>query len=213
MTSGSGAKGSADGTPSSTAGEAYARRLETLGSRGLKRYIDVQRPYRWNLRRLELGRVLDVGCGTGRNLAHLPVGSIGVDHNPHSVVSARDHGLEAYTVDEFDACGFEPASFDSMLVAHVLEHMSEAAGRDLLRHYLPFVRPAGRVVVICPQERGYKSDATHERWVDFAMIEQLAGDVGLAVERAWSFPFPRVVGKVFAYNEFVMTLRAYGTTK
>lgn len=195
-------------TPSaSTAGEAYARRLETLGSRGIKRYVDVQRPYRWNLRRLDLGRVLDVGCGTGRNLSHLPPGSVGVDHNPHSISSARDRGLDAYTTAEFDAANFPPGSFDSMLVAHVLEHMSEAAGRELFDHYLPFVCDGGRVVVICPQERGYKSDPTHERWVDFSAIRQLAEQVGLAVERSWSFPFPRPIGRMFPYNEFVALLR------
>ena len=32
-----------------------------------------------------LGRTLDVGCGIGRNLAALPPGSLGVDHNPTSI--------------------------------------------------------------------------------------------------------------------------------
>lgn len=194
------------GAPS-TAGEDYAQRLSTLGTRGLKRFVDVQRPYRWNLRRLELGRVLDVGCGTGRNLSHLPEGSVGVDHNPHSVAVARSQGLTAHTIESFEEAGFEPASFDSMLVAHVLEHVEEDSARSMLTQYLPYVRGDGRVVIICPQERGYRSDATHVRWLDFDVIEKLAADVGLRVERQWSFPFPRAVGRVFAYNEFVVVLR------
>jgi hypothetical protein len=33
---------------------------------------------------------------------------------------------------------------------------------------------------------------------------------GLTVERAYSFPFPRMAGKVFTYNEFVMVGRLPG---
>jgi SAM-dependent methyltransferase len=47
-------------------------------------------PYRWNLHRLLGGRrVLDAGCGIGRNLVGLEAGSVGVDHNPHSVEHCR----------------------------------------------------------------------------------------------------------------------------
>ena len=50
-----------------------------------KKALNVQAPYRWNLRRQRLGRTLDVGCGIGRNLETLDPGSVGVDHNEHSV--------------------------------------------------------------------------------------------------------------------------------
>ena len=46
-------------------------RLETL-----RRMLPTQAPYRWNLRRLRLGRVLDVGCGVGRNLRNCAPGSV-----------------------------------------------------------------------------------------------------------------------------------------
>jgi hypothetical protein len=111
----------------------------------------------------------------------------------------------------FDAADFEHGSFDSMLVAHVLEHMDESSGRGLLEHYAPYVRAKGRVVVICPQERGYKTDRTHVRWIDFQAIDDLASETGMQVERRWSFPFPRPVGRFFPYNEFVATLRVSGS--
>jgi len=190
---------------SDTSGDAYTRRLAGLESAWWKRLVDVQRPYRWNLRRLDLGRTLDVGCGLGRNLAALAPGSIGVDHNPTSVAVARSRGLRAITADDAGASDvLEPGAFDSLLVAHVIEHMDAEAGRRLVETYLPCVRPGGSVVFICPQERGYASDSTHVRFVDFDGLAELADSVGLRVDRRYSFPFPRVVGRIFPYNEFVV---------
>ena len=87
-----------------TAGRDYAERLVRLRSVWWKQLIDVQAPYRWNIRRLKPGRTLDVGCGIGRNLRHLFPQAIGVDHNADSVAVARASGLSAYTVAEFADC-------------------------------------------------------------------------------------------------------------
>lgn len=184
-----------------TRGQQYTDRL--VGQEhGWKRVLDVQRPYRWNLARLTLGRCLDVGCGIGRNLAGLPDGSVGVDHNAASVGVCRSRGLEAYTADEFLGQA-RLGSFDSMLVAHVLEHVDEDVGDALFDSYLPFVRPGGRIVVITPQERGFASDATHTRWVGFEEVRHHFDRAGVSVDRQYSFPLPRRGGRVFYANEFV----------
>lgn len=181
----------------------YAARLERLESVWWKRLLDVQRPYRWNIRRLNLGRTLDVGCGIGRNLGHLGGNGVGVDHNATSVELCRERGLTAYTIDEFFASSESaPGSFDSMLVAHVVEHMEEGAAVEVVKSYLDCVKPGGKVVFITPQERGYASDATHVRFVGFPEQRQLAATLGLTVERQFSFPLPRFAGKLFTYNEF-----------
>jgi len=67
----------------------YADRLVALEHVWWKRLLNVQAPYQWNLRRRKLGRTLEIGCGVGRNLATLPPGSVGVDHNETSVEVAR----------------------------------------------------------------------------------------------------------------------------
>ncbi|WP_030840380.1 class I SAM-dependent methyltransferase [Streptomyces sp. NRRL F-4474] len=194
-------------TPStpSTATSDYTRRLARLERSGLKRLLPTQAPYRWHLRRLRLGRVLDVGCGLGRNLANCGPDSVGVDHNPHSVRTCRERGLNAYTPDglaEAPDCG--PGSFDSLLLAHVLEHVEEGTAAMLLERYLPLVRPGGSAVMITPQEVGFRSDATHIRWVGFEELRRHAAKAGVAVRRTYSFPFPRPAGRVFPYNEFVL---------
>ncbi|MFN2608171.1 MAG: class I SAM-dependent methyltransferase [Acidimicrobiales bacterium] len=194
--------------PADTRTGAYTRRLASLEGARWKQVLDVQRPYRWNLRRLHLGRTLDVGCGLGRNLAALAPGSVGVDHNPESVALARSRGLAAMIPEELEASGAPGADpFDSLLFAHVIEHMDEPAGRRLVATYLRWLRPGGTVAFICPQERGYASDETHVRFVDLADLARLAADVGLEAVRRYSFPLPRLAGRLFTYNEFVLLAR------
>jgi 2-polyprenyl-3-methyl-5-hydroxy-6-metoxy-1,4-benzoquinol methylase len=191
-----------------TEAPAYTARLQSLADARWKRLLDVQAPYRWNVRRLDLGRTLDVGCGLGRNLAHLGGAGVGVDHNAASVAVARERGLEAYTSEEFLAGPHaREGAFDSLLAAHVVEHMSEEDAVGLLRTYLPFVRKGGKVVLITPQEKGYATDATHVRFCGFAEVAALCETLGLTVARQYSFPFPRPAGRVFPYNEFVTLAR------
>ena len=189
----------------STSGHTYAERLKRLEGARWRQALNVQAPYRWNIRRLGLGHTLDIGCGLGRNLAHLGGDGVGVDHNAESIAVARSKGLQAYTSEEFAATDLaKPASFDSLLLAHVVEHMSFADAVALVNIYLPYVRPGGSVCFITPQERGYATDATHVRFVDFEKLTELAAALGLTVGRHYSFPFPRAAGKVFPYNEFVL---------
>lgn len=186
-----------------TESEDYANRLVRLEGSWWKRLLPVQAPYRWNLRRYHLGRTLDVGCGVGRNLATLDRGSVGVDHNATSVRVACERGHTALTVEEFEASDLaRPGGFDALLLAHVIEHLSPVAGRELMTAYLPYLRPGGRVLLICPQERGYASDPTHETFTTGEDLVTLARDVGLVAERWRSFPLPRRAGTAFVYNEF-----------
>ena len=121
----------------------YAVRLATLESKGWKKLFDVQAPYRRNLRKLNLGRTLDVGCGLGRNLINLENG-VGVDHNSEAVKIARNRGLTAYSTGEWEDSGAAiPESFDSILLAHVLEHVSQQDSDEIISSYLPYLRKKG----------------------------------------------------------------------
>jgi SAM-dependent methyltransferase len=196
------------GAGSATAGADYAQRLLRLEFANWKQRVDVQAPYRWNVRRLNLGRVLDIGCGIGRNLAHLDGNGVGVDHNGESIATARKRGLDAYTTEEFHRSAHaRPDAFDSLLLAHLAEHVSREVFLDIVRSYLPYLRAMGRVVFICPQEKGWTTDETHVRFVDFADLRETCADLDLSVEKQYSFPFPRLAGKVFPYNEFVVVAR------
>jgi 2-polyprenyl-3-methyl-5-hydroxy-6-metoxy-1,4-benzoquinol methylase len=194
----------ATGDGPTTEGAEYTERLRRVTGAGWKRLLNVQAPYRWNVRRLRLGFTLDVGCGIGRNLGHLDGNGVGVDHNATSIAVARQAGFTAYTVDEFFTSEYaKPERFDSMLAAHVIEHVPEDEAIKIIGSYLPMLRPGGRAVFITPQERGYASDATHVRFSGFEEVAKICDALGLAVRRQYSFPFPRLAGKMFTYNEFV----------
>jgi hypothetical protein len=65
----------------------------------------------------------------------------------------------------------------------------------------------GRLIVITPQEAGFRSDPTHVEFFDFAAIRLCAKQCGFEMVREYSFPFARSVGRFFRYNEFVSVSR------
>lgn len=184
----------------------YTQRLLRLERPLWKRVLDVQAPYRMELRHLFGNRdVLDVGCGVGRCLSHLAPHGIGVDHNAHSVRVCRQRGLVAFTPEEFASTRYaRPGAFQGLLAAHLIEHMPRPRAVDILRGYLGCLGPAARVVFICPQERGYAADPTHVEYTDLDGLADIAGQLGLTVRRGSSFPLPRFAGKAFSYNEFIL---------
>ena len=185
----------------------YTQRLESLASKWWKRLLPVQLPYAINLRRLNPGLMLDVGCGLGRNLNHVWGHGVGIDHNRHSVEACRSRGLTAYTVEDFPNSPLGREScFDTLLFAHVLEHMHPQAATELVKAYLPRLKPEGRILIVTPQERGQRSDPSHVSFMDFGQIRSLAESLSLVVLSQRSFPLPRAFGGWFAYNEFISVL-------
>jgi 2-polyprenyl-3-methyl-5-hydroxy-6-metoxy-1,4-benzoquinol methylase len=187
-----------------TAGSDYAQRMIRKRSVRWKNMLHTQAPYRWHVRKLCPGRTLDVGCGIGRNLEYLGDRSVGVDHNEACIAAARSRGLNALTSTAFPRSPEAvPGSYDSLLFAHVLEHMALEDAVGLMNEYLPYLKPDGQVVIITPQERGFATDSTHLTFVDHALQRRIAKAAGVAMGRQYSFPLPRIAGKVFPYNEFV----------
>lgn len=183
----------------------YTRRLSRLSGAKWKQILDVQRPYRWNIKRLDLGATLDVGCGIGRLLGHLPSGSIGVDHNKESINLARESGYEAYTTADFFKKKFPKNRFDSLLLAHVLEHIPKEQGRKIIKKFMPYIK--NNVVVICPQEKGFKTDETHVNYLSHSDIEEMLASLGMVIDRSFSFPLSKYFGKIFTHNETVVVAK------
>lgn len=187
----------------STQEKEYANYLIKAQDVGWKNKIDVQRPYRINLQRLSLGRTLDIGCGIGRNLKALPDNSVGIDHNKYMIKHLTEQGYSAYTNGSFKKSKLAKlGSFDSLLFAHIIEHLSLVESEDMIKAYLKYLKTGGRVVVICPQKRGFSKDTTHIKFHNRETISDLLTKLNLEIIKKQSFPFPEVFGSIFAPNEF-----------
>jgi len=188
---------------SSTQSEAYTNRLTALSGRFISRLVGGQ-PYRWKIRRIAKGDVLEVGCGIGRNLHFLGSRAVGVDHNSMSIKVCRERGFAAYTPDEFLALpDAAHKKFDTILLSHVLEHLTLSDARALLHTYLQYLLPSGKLIIICPQQRGFASDSTHATYLDLEALAQLAASVQCSELSRQSFPFPAFFGRWFTYNEWI----------
>jgi 2-polyprenyl-3-methyl-5-hydroxy-6-metoxy-1,4-benzoquinol methylase len=191
-----------------TSEKTYTKRLIALQKQSWKTILDVQRPYRWNLKRLNPGKTLDVGCGIGRCLTALPAGSVGIDHNPYSIDIVNSMGLSGFVPDDFRrSASYILGGYDSLLLSHVLEHLTQDEGCRLLEQYAPLVKLGGLAIVMCPQEKGFATDHSHVTFLDGGKLCAMLTMTGFVVQKSFSFPFPRIVGRIFAYNETVVVGR------
>lgn len=183
----------------------YTKRLIDIEGYWIKRALAPINPYRWNIRRLASGKTLDIGCGVGRNLRYLNrLDAVGIDHNTESVAYVQSLGFQAFVPDQFHKSHQKTKDFDTLLISHVLEHLEVEDAEGLLRSYLPYLKDGGNVVVICPQERGYKSDLTHVKYFTGESIARMLRDVNLSILEIKSFPLPLIFGKSYIYNEHIV---------
>jgi SAM-dependent methyltransferase len=98
-------------------------------------------------------RILDAGCGTGRNLAEFgALGTAqGVDPSPQAIDFCRRRGLGGVTAAGIEALPFGDASFDLILATDVLEHVErdDLAASELRR----VAAPGALLVVTVPAYR------------------------------------------------------------
>lgn len=188
----------------------YTKRLIDKQSATWRRHIDVQAPYRLMLQRLRPGVTLEVGCGVGRQLINLGEKAVGIDHNPLSVAYCRDRNLVAFTPEEFlRSKHSERSTFDSLLFSHILEHMTEPQAAELISNYTKHLKPEGRMILITPQESGFRSDPTHVAFMDFEALRRIAEANRFSLVKKFSFPLPRPAGHIFRYNEFVVIAKRH----
>lgn len=101
-----------------------------------------------------IGRILDVGCGTGSWLAAMRRWGFecrGVEPSPGACSTARSLGLDVACGQIWDA-GFPDDHFDVVRFNHVLEYL-HAPGRGL-REAFRVLRPGGRLIVAVPNHAG-----------------------------------------------------------
>lgn len=96
------------------------------------------------------GRLLDVGAGCGTNTASyasLGWSTVGVEYSVAAAAVGRSAGLDIREGTLADQ-RFSPASFDGVLVNHVLEHVENP--RATLLEFARILRPGGWLVIRLP---------------------------------------------------------------
>lgn len=95
-------------------------------------------------------RLLDAGCGTGRNLVELSAlgPASGVDPSPSAVAFCRERGLPDVRQAGLEALPFGDGRFDLLLACDVLEHVDDDVGA--LRELRRVAAPGGTLVLTVP---------------------------------------------------------------
>ncbi len=129
--------------------ERHARRLDGLE--------------RWKRQR---GRLLEIGSSYGHALAQARERGwqvTGVELSPTASVHARTtFGLDVWSSDVISA-PFEPASFDAVMMWHVLEHTQNP--RAQLLHLRSLLRPGGVLALRVPNLGGIGARLTGRSWM------------------------------------------------
>jgi SAM-dependent methyltransferase len=99
-------------------------------------------------------RILDIGCGTGDILRHLPrVEYVGFDLSEEYISHARGQnlpGAEFHQADVNDVDLSDYGSFDVVMSFGVVHHLDDEGAEKLITKAGAALKPAGRVVTIDP---------------------------------------------------------------
>ena len=115
----------------------------------------------------EARRILDAGCGTGNNLAHLRRfgRTVGVDLSDEALALCRRRGVAA-TRANLLALPFPDGAFDAVTSFDVLYHRWVADDRVAVREMVRVLRPGGLLLVRVPALAmlwGAHDEAVHSR--------------------------------------------------
>ncbi len=99
------------------------------------------------------GRLLEIGCGRGDQVAWLTGlgwNAEGLDTDPVAVRAGREHGRNVRLGRMDDEAG-APDRFDAVVMSHLIEHVRDP--RSLLRGAHRVLKPGGAVSIVTPNTR------------------------------------------------------------
>lgn len=110
-------------------------------------------------------KLLDVGAGNGwflRLMSDLGWDVVGIEPDDEAAAYARDIAQVPVQTSELQASLFEPQSFDTITLRHVIEHLTSPD--EVLRASFTLLKPGGRLIIICPNSRSLGSRRFKEYW-------------------------------------------------
>lgn len=110
------------------------------------------------------GRLLDVGCGSGRWLLQMRALGwevAGVDFDARAVVTARSKGLEV-ALGTLQQQGFPGSHFDVITLNHVIEHVPDPV--EVLAECRRLLKPGGTLVLFTPNSAALAHRVLGRAW-------------------------------------------------
>lgn len=128
-------------------------------------------------------RVLDIGCGYGRNLKPLIAAGhevLGVEVNPTIVQANIAGGLPCVTVDDF---GRASGTYDVLLMSHIVEHFAPPDLFAFIDGYLDRLAVGGQLVIATPlMSNNFFDDFDHVRPYQPMGLQMVFGGTGAQVQ-------------------------------
>jgi len=183
----------------------------------------------------EKKRVLDIGCATGKLLAHLREKgwqTTGVEiSGPQADYCRQKRNLDVRSLPLAEN-RFPPASFDAVLASHLIEHLNDPAG--MVAEVSRILVPGGRFFVTTPNIAGFQARLFKTRWrsaipdhlylFSVKTLSRLLAEKGFAIEKTVTWgglaagtapaPIKRLAdraAKRFGFGDVVM-IRAVNST-
>lgn len=110
------------------------------------------------------GRLLEVGCGSGKTLSYLQkLGwqTEGVDFDPAAVHNARSKGL-IVLLGSLDKQNYPDNHFDAVVMSHLIEHVHDPL--RLVKESRRILKHGGKLVVLTPNSRSLGHKLFQQRW-------------------------------------------------
>jgi SAM-dependent methyltransferase len=139
-------------------------------------------------------KVLDIGCGFGRNLLELrnkKIEAFGIDINESTIKENIKNGLNCSTLKDFEENFKE--KYDVLLLSHIVEHFEYQDLINFIESYLKYIKPDGYILVATPLLTNYFFD-------DFDHVKPYT-------PKAFSHYFSSNHTQVSAYGKFSLDLK------
>lgn len=169
--------------------------------------INIKKKYLQSTKGLELGEVLDIGCGIGDFLAYSKTKGwkvSGLEPNKHArQIVKQQHKIEVEDVSQISKLPDE--SFSLVTLFHVLEHVIDPL--EMIREIHRILKPEGRLVIALPNNESWDAKFYKEVWAGWDVPRHLFHFNPRSISNLMSrFPFQSELNKPMIWDAYYVSL-------
>lgn len=191
-----------------TESEEYKEHLENKYLPGRTKYLHWFF-YPKIMRQFSSKPIVDLGCGTGEFLSYLSKKKrefSAIDNNPFLVEKCVKNGFKVKLDDVTTLATL--GNMDNAVIDNVLEHLDLNQINAFFTSAKSKMNAGGILVVVVPDEKGYKYDPTHKTFVNTTIINQMCEKHGLKLINKFLHPFNLgFMGRILYLNMQVFTIK------